>query len=143
MGGEPWNISSCGNKHVHVLMGNWRCNLVEIRIPKKFTVWIFILISFQGLSKVFWKCLIAVAKSVTILITRCSSWVHWNGGQFKVDFGLFYLIDAVKGKKISIFLQIWTRKYVCIWNLTCTWSHNPFMPKYPSVCTLRSNFIDF
>jgi hypothetical protein len=23
-----------------------------------------------------------------------------------VDFGLFYLIDAVKGKKISIFLQI-------------------------------------
>ena len=25
---------------------------------------------------------------------------------FEVDFGLFYLIDAVKGKKISIFLQI-------------------------------------
>jgi hypothetical protein len=28
----------------------------------------------------------------------------------------------VKGKVISIFLQIWTRKYVYIWNLTCTWS---------------------
>jgi hypothetical protein len=39
------------------------------------------------------------------------SWVHWNGGQFEVDVGLFYLIDAVKGKEISIFLQIWTRKY--------------------------------
>ena len=41
-----------------------------------------------------------------------------------VDFGLFYLIDTVKDKKISIFLQIWTRKYVYIyiWNLTCTWS---------------------
>ena len=48
------------------------------------------------------------------------SWVHWNGGQFEVDVGLFYLIDAVKGKDISIFLQIWTRKYVYIWNLT--WS---------------------
>ena len=23
MGGEPWNVSSCGNKHVNVLMGNW------------------------------------------------------------------------------------------------------------------------
>jgi hypothetical protein len=26
--------------------------------------------------------------------------------QFEVDVGLFFLIDAVKGKKISIFLQI-------------------------------------
>jgi hypothetical protein len=24
--------------------------------------------------------------------------------------------------RISIFLQIWTRKYVYLWNLTCTWS---------------------
>ena len=30
-------------------------NLVEIRIPKKFSVCIYILISLQGLSKVFWK----------------------------------------------------------------------------------------
>jgi hypothetical protein len=30
-------------------------NLVEIRIPKKFSVCIFILISFQGLWKLFWK----------------------------------------------------------------------------------------
>jgi hypothetical protein len=29
-----------------------------------------------------------------------------NGGWFEVDVGLFYLIDAVKGKEISIFLQI-------------------------------------
>jgi hypothetical protein len=29
-----------------------------------------------------------------------------------VDIGLFYLIDAVKGKEISIFLQILARKYV-------------------------------
>ena len=42
--------------------------------------------------------------------------------KFEVDFGLFYRIYAVKGKEISIFLQIWTRKYVYIWNLTCTWS---------------------
>jgi hypothetical protein len=33
-------------------------------------------------------------------------------GQFKVDFGLFYRIYAVKGKEISIFLEIETRKYV-------------------------------
>jgi hypothetical protein len=33
-------------------------------------------------------------------------WHFENGGQFKVDVGLFYLIDAVKGKEISIFLQI-------------------------------------
>jgi hypothetical protein len=32
-----------------------QANLVEIRIPKKFSVCIFILISFQALSKVFWK----------------------------------------------------------------------------------------
>jgi hypothetical protein len=32
-----------------------------------------------------------------------------------VDVGLFYLIDAVKGKEISIFLQIWTRKYDVSW----------------------------
>jgi hypothetical protein len=60
--------------------------------------------------------------TVTILITWCSSWVHWNGGQFEVDFGLFYPIYAVKGKEISIFLKIWTRKYVEMWNRTCTWS---------------------
>jgi hypothetical protein len=29
-----------------------------------------------------------------------------NGGQVKVDFGLFCRIYAVKGKEISIFLQI-------------------------------------
>ena len=34
----------------------------------------------------------------------------------------FCRIYAVKGKEISIFLQIWTRKYVYLWNLTCTWS---------------------
>jgi len=39
-----------------------------------------------------------------------------------VDVGLFYLVDAVKGKKISIYLQIWTGKCVYIWNLTFTWS---------------------
>jgi hypothetical protein len=33
----------------------WRINVVEIRIQKKLFVCIFILISFQGLSKVFWK----------------------------------------------------------------------------------------
>jgi uncharacterized integral membrane protein len=27
-------------------------------------------------------------------------------GQFEVDVGIIFLIDAVKGKKISIFLQI-------------------------------------
>jgi len=27
-----------------------------------------------------------------------------NGGQFEVDVGLFYLIDAVKGQEISISL---------------------------------------
>jgi hypothetical protein len=27
-----------------------------------------------------------------------------------------------KRKEISIFVQIWTRKYVYLWNLTCTWS---------------------
>jgi len=30
-------------------------NLVEIRLPKKFSVCFFILISSQALSKVFWK----------------------------------------------------------------------------------------
>jgi hypothetical protein len=39
-----------------------------------------------------------------------------------VDFGLFCRIYAVKGKEISIFLQIWTGKYVYLWNLTRTWS---------------------
>ena len=39
-----------------------------------------------------------------------------------MDFGLFCRIYAVKGKEISIFLEIWTRKYVYLWNLTCTWS---------------------
>ena len=39
-----------------------------------------------------------------------------------MDFGLFYRIYAVKGKEISKYLQIWTRKYVYLWNLTCTWS---------------------
>ena len=34
----------------------------------------------------------------------------------KVDVGLLYMIDAAKGKKISIFLQIWTRKCVYIYN---------------------------
>jgi hypothetical protein len=32
-----------------------RCNIVEIRIPKKFSVCIYILISSQALLKVFWK----------------------------------------------------------------------------------------
>jgi len=41
--------------------------------------------------------------------------------KFKVDVGLLYLIDAVKAKKISIFLQIWTRKCVYISQLICTW----------------------
>jgi hypothetical protein len=39
------------------------------------------------------------------------------------DFGLFCRIYNVKGKEISIFLQIWTGKYVYLWNLTCTWSN--------------------
>jgi len=39
-----------------ILKGGWGViNLVEIRIPKKFSVCIFILISFQALSRVFWK----------------------------------------------------------------------------------------
>jgi hypothetical protein len=38
----------------------------------------------------------------------------------KLDFGLFCRIYAVKGKEISIFLQIWTGKYVYLWTLTCT-----------------------
>jgi hypothetical protein len=29
-----------------------------------------------------------------------------------VDVGIIFLIDAVKGKKISIFLQIWTTRCV-------------------------------
>ena len=33
-------------------------------------------------------------------------------GQFEVDVGIIFLIDAVKGKKISIFLQIWTTRCV-------------------------------
>jgi hypothetical protein len=35
-----------------------------------------------------------------------------NGGQFEMDVGLFYLIDTVKGKEISIFLQI---KKICLY----------------------------
>jgi hypothetical protein len=34
----------------------------------------------------------------------------------------FYTPGFPRGKRLSIFLQIWTRKYVYIWNLTCTWS---------------------
>jgi hypothetical protein len=37
-----------------VLSDNRNTNLIEIRIPKKFSVF-FILISFQALSRVFWK----------------------------------------------------------------------------------------
>jgi hypothetical protein len=50
-----------------------------------------------------------------------------------VDAGLLYLIviDAVKGKKISIFLQIWTRKCVYILALVLVW-HNLTIPKYAS-----------
>jgi len=48
-----------------------------------------------------------------------------------VDVGLLYLIDAVKGKKISIFLQIWTRKCVYILALVLVW-HNLTIPKYAS-----------
>jgi hypothetical protein len=50
--------------------------------------------------------------------------VQVNGGQLKVDFGLFCRIYVVKGKEISIFLHIWTRKYVYLWNLTCTYADN-------------------
>jgi len=56
-----------------------------------------------------------------------------------VDVGLFYPIDAVKGKDISIFLQIWTRKYryvYIIWNLTCTWSDTLRPSVFPKVFLL-------
>jgi hypothetical protein len=33
---------------------------------------------------------------------------------------LYYMLQA--NQRIIEFLQIWTRKYVYIWNLTCTWS---------------------
>jgi hypothetical protein len=46
----------------------------------------------------------------------------YNDGQSEVDIGLTNLVDAVKGKKISLFLQIWTRKCVYISRLTFTWS---------------------
>ena len=56
--------------------------------------------------------------------------------EFEVDVGLRYLINAVKGKKISIFLQIWTKK--CVYYITAylhlVW-HNPSMPNYASECT--------
>jgi hypothetical protein len=40
------------------------------------------------------------------------SWVHWNGGQFEVDVGLFYLIDAVRFK--NPIYTAWTFFYVVI-----------------------------
>ena len=49
-------------------------------------------------------------------------WSHGVVLEFEVKFGLFYQIYVVKGKEISIFLQIWIRKYVYVWNITCTWS---------------------
>ena len=47
------------------------------------------------------------------------------GGQFElklIKMNLFELL--INGKRLSLFLQIWTRKYICsmIWNLTGTWS---------------------
>jgi hypothetical protein len=47
---------------------------------------------------------------------------HTVDSKFICQCYVHVLIYAVKGKEISIFLQIWTRKYVYIWNLTCTWS---------------------
>ena len=52
-----------------------------------------------------------------------------------MDVGLFYLIGIAKGKKISIFLQIWTGKYVYMKSYLHLIRHNPSMPKYPSECT--------
>jgi hypothetical protein len=38
------------------------------------------------------------------------------------NFGFMDLLTTWNSKRLSLFLQIWTRKYVYIWNLTCTWS---------------------
>ena len=48
------------------------CNLIEIRIPKKFLVSFYILISFQGLSKVFWK--------FKIWPPGAFQWIFWYDG---------------------------------------------------------------
>ena len=41
--------------------------------------------------------------------------------------------DCTLNSKRSLFWQIWTRKYVYIWNLACTWSDtNLSMTKYAS-----------
>jgi hypothetical protein len=74
-------------------------NLFEIRIPKKFSVCIFILISFQGLSKVFWKFLIG-SQCIPMDILAWTDCVRSSAGQISsID---IFLVQICKN--IDIFL---------------------------------------
>jgi hypothetical protein len=57
----------------HLMWFTSLTNLVEIRIPKKFSLCIFILISFQALSRVFWKFKIWTPPPGAF------RWIFWHG----------------------------------------------------------------
>jgi hypothetical protein len=75
-------------------------NLVEIRIPKKFSVCIFILISFQALSKVFWR--------IKIWPPGAFRWIFWH--------------EQIVSDQVQVRFHVDRKSTRLTWNLTCTWS---------------------